>query len=223
MHPPREHRAKVVVRNGKDAFIRSPQAQTRKYPADRNAGGEISGLIGSWGGPTALRYLIKFDIRAAFLAAGVEINSFKVKRARLKLVIADDNIERSAPLPLVVYPLEREFAQGTGTKDHRPVKIDGCTWFHSAPHMVWHREGGDFTTRMPARGKLKPAGTSFIDVTDIIRQRIIAYQQDDKWHDPGMIIMGDPLAIKSDCVLSIYSFAARARNGSVLAPELLIE
>ena len=73
----------ITVRKGYDTFIRHPQANNRAYKADRNAGGDKTGEIGVWGGPTALRYLISFDIDTAMNYYEIDFMSFMPKKALL--------------------------------------------------------------------------------------------------------------------------------------------
>lgn len=220
--PGRNRRAKVIVRTGVDAFIRHPHAQNRAYRSDRNAGGDLSGEIGVWGGPTTLRYLIRFDIPETFALAGVALANFKVRRATLKLnTVASD---QKITMPVTVYPMQRPFQEGSGRFRLREKSIDGCDWFYSAPLMLWHREGGDFTDTLSTPGTIQSiSGESLIDVTEIIKSRFAEFAQTGIWNDPGMIIMSDPQKYVDSGFVTIYSFESKAVGNIVRAPELFIE
>lgn len=220
--PEQSRRAKVVIRTGTDAFIRHPHAQNRAYRSDRNAGGDLSGEIGVWGGPATLRYLIKFDIPETFALAGVAIADFKLKRATLKLTAVA--VDQKITMPVIIYPLQRPFQEGSGRFRRREKDIDGCDWLYSAPLMLWHREGGDFTDTLNCSGIIQNNGSeSIIDVTEIIRSRFEVFAQTGVWDDPGMIIMSDPRKAINSGFVTIYSFESKAVAGSVRAPELFIE
>jgi len=220
--PPRERKARVIIRTGTDAFIRSQHAENRAFKHDRNAGSDLQGAIGSWGGPTTLRYLVRFDIPMAFSQAGVELKGFKLRRALLRLKIAGKgNLKGS--LPVRIYPLTRPFKEGSDKSGTRKKFIDGCTWVYAAPYMVWHREGGDYNEDISCRGTLPETGEAVIDVTDIFKERLARIAENEAWYDPGMIIMRDPHAFGDFGYLEIYSFESRAVHGSVRSPELFIE
>ena len=220
--PERSRSARVVVRTGTDAFIRHPHANIRLYRADRNSGGDITGHIGSWGGPTTLRYLIRFDIPNAFALAQVAMKTFKISRALLRLCIDDPG--KYNGLPIRVYPLTRPFLQGSGKVGVRDKVIDGCDWFHSLPMMVWQREGGDYADKPDAVGILGQDGASetIIDVTELIKARFDEYTETGVWNDPGMIIMRDPAKYGYFGYVTIHSLEASHLGQSVRSPELFI-
>lgn len=220
--PQRARRAKVVVRTGADAFIRHQHARNRAWRDDRNAGGDNSGEIGVWGGPTTLRYLIKFDIERAFALAGVPLQDFKVKRVFLKItsIANDHNID----VPVVIHPLTRPFLEGKAVFHNRSKDDEGCTWYYSAPMLPWHSEGGDFNRVVVCKGIIYGNGrTSLLDITEIVRLRLQEFEKSGNWQDAGMIIMADPQkAVKSGFV-TIHSFESRANDQNVYSPELYFE
>ncbi|MBU1108423.1 MAG: hypothetical protein KKB51_17240 [Candidatus Riflebacteria bacterium] len=220
--PARSRSARVVVRTGTDAFIRHPHASVRLYRADRNSGGDVTGHIGSWGGPTTLRYLIRFDIPKAFAMAGVDINTFKVTRVLLKLCI--DDAGKHNGLPIRIYPLTRPFQPGSGIVGVREKSIDGCDWYYSAPLLTWHREGGDYADKPDAVAILGEAGASetIIDITELIKFRFDEFAATGIWNDPGMIIMRDPARYRYFGYVTIHSLKAGCLNQSVRSPELFI-
>ncbi len=220
--PPRDRRATIIVRTGTDAFIRDRHSQNRQFRYDRNAGGDIRGPVGSWGGPTTLRYLIKFDIPAAFAAAQIDMKTFKPRRAILKLYVADKG-NNKGDLPVRIYPLTREFQQGSHMREIRPEAINGCTWFYAAPLMVWYREGGDYDEKISCRGTLSEEGASSIDVTEIFSQRFAEFHDNEVFNDPGLIIMRDPHAFGDYGYLNIFSFEMTNRRVGVKSPELFLE
>lgn len=220
--PERSRKATVVVRTGTDAFIRHPHAQNRAWLYDRNAGGDLSGEIGVWGGPGTLRYLIKFDIPQTFALAGVSLRDFKLSRAFLKINTAKNG--QQADIPVIVYPLDRPFEEGRDRFRTRERDHDGCDWVHSAPLMPWHREGGDYSTATSSTGIIKGQGSSsIIDVTEIISMRLESFARTGIWEDPGMIIMSNPHKNIESGFVTIYSLESRADRHRVRSPELFIE
>lgn len=220
--PPRDRKAKVVIRTGTDAFIRDQHSTSRSFRHDRNAGGDLYGPIGSWGGATTLRYLLRFDVAEAFALAGASLKDFELRRATLRIKVADKGNNKGA-LPIRIYALTRYFQEGSDEPGTRKKNIDGCTWVYAAPHMVWHREGGDYNENLSCRGILPEAGTVDIDVTEIFRERFTKLTEDGVWEDPGMIIMRDPHAFGDFGYINIFSFESRTAHGQVRAPELFIE
>lgn len=220
--PPRSRNARIVVRTGTDAFIRDPKANTRLYRADRNSGGDVTGHIGSWGGPTTLRYLIKFDIPKAFTMAQLDMKDFKITRALLKICIADSGKYKT--MPIRIYPLTRPFLQGSGKVGQREKNIDGCDWFHSEPLMVWHHEGGDYASTPFVTAILGQNGTkeAIIDITELVKAKFDEFAQTGIWNDPGMIIMRDPGRYGYFGYITIYSIKAGYLGISVRSPELFI-
>jgi hypothetical protein len=220
--PERGRKAKVIVRTGSDAFIRHPQAKNRAWRDDRNAGGDSSGEIGVWGGPTTLRYLIKFDVERAFAYAGVSLTAFKAKRVFLKItsIVNDHNID----MPVAVYPLTRPFLEGRSSFRNRAKDDEGCTWYHSAPLLPWHNEGGDFNRSVVCKGIIYGNGrTSLLDITEIFRLRLQEFEKSGRWQDVGMIIMADPQKVIRPGFVTIFSFESRPIGGIVRSPELFIE
>ncbi len=220
--PERTRRGRVVVRTGTDAFIRDRHSQNRDFRYDRNAGRDKSGPVGSWGGPTTLRYLLRFDVAEAFALAKVDLSSFEFRRATLKISVTDAGSLKGA-LPVRIYPLSRYFQEGRGEIGIRDKEIDGCTWVYAAPLMVWHQEGGDYLENPSSKGTIPTSGHVLIDVSDIFRHRFAELKETGKWNDPGMIIMRDPYAYGDLGYINIYSFESRAVKGLVRAPELFIE
>lgn len=221
--PPRTHQARVIVRTGKDTFIRHPRSQNRAWKADKNAGADLSGQIGSWGFLTGLRYLVCFDIRKSFAEAGVDLATFLPRRVRLRLVVADKQINQQ--IPVRVYPLSRPFQEGSGRFHIRSKIADGATWQESAPMLSWHIPGGDYAQEPAATGILgyQQQQECMIDVTAIYRQLFEEYRQTGIWSNPGLIIMRDPLTPCTCTFLSIYSFESKTRAGQILAPQLFFE
>ena len=220
--PGRTRRGQVVVRTGTDAFIRHPQAQNRAWPTESNAGADTSGEIGVWGGPTTLRYLLKFDISQAFAMAGVDINRFKLRRAFLK--IRSIKNAHGIDIPVVIYPLFRPFQEGTGRFRNRDTADDGCNWYYSAPLLTWHTEGGDFSDKVCSHGIIRAGDSiSILDITEIIKLRMETLKQTGTWEDPGMIIMADPKIDTRPGFVTIFSLDSMPVNGTVRSPELYIE
>ncbi len=220
--PARSRRGKVIVRTGSDAFIRHPHARNRSWRDDRNAGADLSGEIGFWGGATTLRYLLKFDIQKACDFAGVNLSKFKLRRAFLKLHSAA-NIHK-IDMPVVIFPMTRPFQEGSGRFRLREKNHDGCDWYYSAPLLTWHNEGGDFSNSVRCNGIIKGNGnTSFIDITEIIRFRLQTFIKTGVWDDPGMIIMADPQKNIEPGFVTIYSLESGAHGEIVRSPELFLE
>lgn len=224
LSPERSIQGKVVVRLGEDAFIRHPYSQNRYWLANRNAGADPYGPIGTWGVPTAMRYLIHFRIPEAFKNANVDITNFKVSRARLILRTGHNN--RKDKIPIIVFPLLRPFTEGIGKLASRFNPPTGCTWFNSSPNIAWSVEGGEYRTDIFSTGYISSdVQDNIIDVTSIISFLIKNFQKTKIWDDPGMIIMRD-CSVYSECkYLNIYSFeAGKEKNVShVMSPELYIE
>lgn len=221
--PPRSRKGKIVVRSGSDAFIRHPQAQNRAFKADRNAGGDISGQIGSWGGQTALRYLIRFDVKEAFVLAKANIAAFKLKRATLRFTASAT--ETSRTIRVCIHPLNRPFTEGTGFFREREKKIDGCSWFYSAPMLPWYSEGGDYDATVISTGSISQGSQheSLIDVTEVMQYRFDMFCKTGEWNDPGMIIMGATEASQQTGFVTVFSMESRAIGENVRAPELFLE
>jgi hypothetical protein len=221
--PERSRSARVVVRTGHDAFIRHPHARIRKYRDDRNTGGDHTGHIGSWGGPTTLRYLLRFDIPQAFAMAQVDMNGFNVRRALLRLCVDDQG--KYNGLPVRVYPLTRPFSAGTGMTGVREKVPDGCDWYYSAPLIVWHREGGDYAEKPSAVAILGEDGEkeTIIDVTELIIARFDEFARTGVWNDPGFLIMHDPARYGYHGYVTIHSLEAVYLGQSVRSPELFIQ
>jgi hypothetical protein len=220
--PERSRSARVVVRTGSDAFIRHPHARVRQYRDDRNSGDDQIGHIGSWGGPTTLRYQLRFDIPRAFAMAQVDMKGFNVRRALLKLCVADHG--QYAGLPIRIYLLTRPFAEGTGIAGVREQDHDGCDWYHSAPLMVWHREGGDYAEKPSIPAILGEDGENetIIDITELIRARFDEYEKTGIWNDPGLLIMRDASRYGYRGYVTIHSLEASFIGQSVRSPELFI-
>lgn len=220
--PERSHSARVVVRTGTDAFIRHPHARIRQYRDDRNSGGDQTGHIGSWGGPTTLRYLLRFDIPQAFAMAQVDMQGFNVRRALLKLYVADHGQYNG--LPVRIYLLTRPFAEGTGLAGVREKKHDGCDWYYSAPLIVWHREGGDYAEKPSIPAILGEDGEkeTIVDITELIKARFDDYAKTGIWNDPGLLIMRDASRYGYHGYVTIHSLEASFIGQTVRSPELFI-
>jgi hypothetical protein len=221
--PERSHKARVVVRTGKDAFIRHPSSQNRNFKSEGNAGSDAVGAIGSWGFMTGLRYLVCFDIKKSFELAGVDLKSYQPGRVILRLVIADSKIDQA--IPVRVFPLLRPFKQGRGFRRIRRKEIDGCTWNYSAPMLSWHVPGGDFYKSVSASNTLGRNGKRevLIDVTPIYRFRFKIFAETGEWFDPGMIIMRDERIAGHFTFLNIYSFENKPAGCRILSPQLFFD
>ncbi len=227
--PARSEQATVIVRSGKDAFIRHPFAQNRNWHADRNAGKDPYGAIGSWGYPTSLRYLIAFDVPNAFLMAGVDINNFQPDKVTLLIrVKANQPTQR---IPIIVYPLKAPFMEGTCQLGLRFSPASGVTWFNRTQSMPWASEGGDYNPSVSAEAYLESSKiknleqTIKIDVTDIYLKRFQDFKNSGIWDDPGMIIMRNPGIAGNFRFLDILSFeSGKNKNVSrVVSPELYFQ
>lgn len=221
--PPREYRARVIVRTGKDTFIRHPNSQNRAWKSSANAGADLTGQIGTWGFVTGLRYLVFFDVPRAFADAAIDLLTFKPKRVWLRLVIADKQVNQQ--IPLRIYPLSRPFQEGSGRFHFRSKNPDGATWKNSAPMLSWHVPGGDYYDEPSATGILGANGqkVAMIDVTAIYQRHFLNLQSTGKWEDFGMIIMRDDQVPAQCTFLTIYSFESKARGAKELAPQLFFE
>lgn len=220
--PERSRKARIIVRTGYDAFIRHRNARVRLFRDDRNTGGDSYGYIGSWGGTTTLRYLLRFDIPLAFARAHVSMNNFQVNRALLKLSIVDPGIHSG--LPIKVRLLSRHFRPGTGKAGTRKKIPDGCDWFYSMPLMLWHREGGDYIENPAAQAILAEDGCNetTIDVTELIKTRFDEFAKTGIWNDPGLIIMRDSTRYGYHGYLTVHSFETGPLEKNVRSPELFI-
>lgn len=219
--PERSHKAKVVVRTGKDAFIRHPFSQNRLFRSDRNAGADSTGAVGSWGHVTGLRYLVCFDVEKSFDLAGVDIQSYRPGRVLLRLVIADSAIKQA--IPVRVYPLTRPFVEGKGLRLARSREPSGCTWELSAPMLSWHTPGGDYDESVWSEGILGLKSEVIIDVTEIYRLRFEMFAETGEWSDPGMIIMRDEKVAGHFTYLNLYSFEAMPDKLQVRSPQLFFD
>lgn len=222
--PQRTYQGAVVVRDGKDAFIRHPQAQNRHWLSNRNAGSDTYGPIGSWGNPTGLRYLINFNIPKAFLEAKKDLMNFSLSKAKLIIRTANDRHKQN--IPIIVFPLTTPFEEGSCRLSSRKSQASGCTWELSSSFLTWANEGGDYSTTTYATGYLSSENKdNVIDVTSIINKRINEYKQTGKWNNPGMIIMRNQSVFSNCKFLDILSFdAGREKNVThVVSPELYLE
>ncbi|HOI88912.1 MAG TPA: hypothetical protein PLK28_00210 [Candidatus Rifleibacterium sp.] len=220
--PERSRRGRVVVRTGTDAFIRHPHANNRSWRDNRNAGGDHTGEIGVWGGPTTLRYLLRFEVAEAFALAGVNLAEFDLKRVYLK--ITSDKNQGPAEMPVVIYPLTRPFQEGSDKFRTREKKHRGCDWYYSAPLLTWHSEGGDFDRNISCRGVIKGGGNvSYIEISEMFRGHWQTMQRSNSWQDFGMIIMADPQKNIAAGFVTIFSLESRAHGQTVRSPELYFE
>ena len=209
----------ISVRQGYDAFIRHPQANNRAYKADRNAGGDKTGEIGVWGGPSSLRYLVKFDIKATMDYYGIDYTTFTPKKALLYISALKKKSE--IEMPVVVFPLTRGFTPGYEVFRTREKKAVGCTWYNATTAMPWKREGGDFEKRCFCRGTIKSGSRNVIDVTEAIKYFYAKSKEKGEWEAPGLIIMSDPSnPFAPSGFVTIYSLDADDHS---LRPELFIQ
>ena len=221
--PPATRKNAVVIREGKDAFIRHPNAQNRAYKSNRNAGHDISGQIGTWGFLTGLRYLVAFNVMEGLAAARINPETFQLKKASLRLVIADKEIKQQVPVR--VYPLARPFVEGTGRFHVRENQFDGCTWRFSGPFLRWSTPGGDYQQSVSSQGMLgyNNSPVSVIDVTEIYRKKFEYYRNTGEWNDNGLIIMRDPEVACECSFLTIYSLESGPLGEKMLSPQLFLE
>ena len=209
----------ITVRSGYDAFIRHPQADNRAYKSNKNAGGDKTGEIGVWGGPSTLRYLIRFRIDSAMEYYGMDYQTFKPKKAFLFISVLPKKPELE--IPVVVYPLTQSFTPGIDIFRERERIITGCSWFNATAAMPWQHEGGDFEPRCICKGVIKSGTRSSIDVTRIVRYFFDKSQKAGEWNAPGFILMSDPSnkSLTSGFV-TIYSLDTKDYS---LRPELYIQ
>ncbi len=225
--PARSRRAAVVVRTGRDAFIRGPNDAHPAARAGANAGGPSSGPLGSWYSPTGLRYLVRFDIPEACREAGFDPASWTPDRATLVVRVKPEGDARE-DVPLVVYALARPFEEGTGSPGLNFRNERGCSWFRATTELPWATAGGDYFSQPRAWGTLPRRGGAEveIDVTDILRTIFDAYRKSGKWEDFGLILMRDPETPARCTYRTIYSFETTPGAGvprQVRSPELFLE
>ncbi|MBP7633844.1 hypothetical protein KBA41_06715 [Candidatus Ozemobacteraceae bacterium] len=225
--PPRSRRAAVVVRRGRDAFIRGPNDAHPAARAAANAGGQSSGPVGSWYSATGLRYLVRFDIPEACGEAGIDPASWTPDRATLVVRVTPEGDAR-ADVPLVVYALARPFEEGDGSRGLNFRNERGCTWFRATTELPWAMAGGDYFSQPRAWGTLPRTGSAEveIDVTDIIRTIFDAYHRTGSWEDFGLILMRDPEAPARCTYRTIHGLEAAPGAGisqPVRSPELFLE
>lgn len=225
--PPRSRAATVVVRRGRDVFVRGPNDAHPLARAAGNAGGQPAGPLGSWYSATGLRYLIRFDIPEACGEAGIDPASWTPNHAALVIRVTPEGDSRE-DVPLVAYALARPFEEGTGSRGLNFRNERGCTWFHASAELSWAMAGGDFFSQPRAWGTLPRKGASEveIDVTDIMRTIFDSYHLTGKWEDFGMILMRDPETPARCTYRNIYSFEAAPTNPgrqSILSPELYLD
>ncbi|OQA05118.1 MAG: hypothetical protein BWY66_02701 [bacterium ADurb.Bin374] len=225
--PPRSRRAVVVVRTGRDAFIRGPNDALPSARTAANAGGPSSGPLGSWYSATGLRYLVRFDIPEACREAGIDPASWTPNRATLVVRLTPEGDARE-DVPLVVYALARPFEEGTGSPGLNFRNDRGCTWFRATTELPWATAGGDYFSQPRAWGTLPRTGAAEveIDVTDIIRTVFDAHHRMGKWEDFGLILMRDP-ETPARCTYRIM-YSLEAASGASLSqpvrsPELFLE
>ncbi len=224
--PERSHQGQVVVREGIDAFIRSPNDRHPSQAAEQNSGADPSGPVGSYYSSNGLRYLICFDIPKAFRDSGIPITEFIPERATLVLRLAPGP-DCGEPVPIVVYPLARRFEEGNGKWGRHQSYDRGCTWFMATREMPWETTGGDFSYEPHSTATLPASGSAevTIDVTDIVAWRFRQFRETGRWYDPGMLIMRD-VGVPSRCRFRmIHSFQAPHpyQGNSVITPELFLE
>ena len=212
-------RSTITVRNGYDAFIRHPHADNRAYKSNKNAGGDKTGEIGVWGGPSSLRYLIRFRIDSAMDYYGINFQTFKPKKAFLFLSALSKKSELE--IPVVVYPLTQSFTPGYDIFRERKRIITGCSWYNATAAMPWQHEGGDYEPLCVSKGIIKSGTRNSIDVTNVIKYFFNKSQKTGEWEAPGMIIMSDPSSkLITTGFVTIYSLDAKDYS---LRPELYIQ
>lgn len=225
--PPRSRAATVVVRRGRDAFIRGPNDAHPHQRAEQNSGAQAQGPVGSWYSATGLRYLIRFDIPEACEEAGIDPASWTPGHALLVLRVAPEGDSRE-DVPLVVCALARPFEEGAGSRGLNPRNERGCTWFRATTELPWVMAGGDYFSQPRAWGMLPRKGASEveIDVSDILRTIFDSYHKTGKWEDFGLIVMRDPETPAYCTYRDIYSLESSPENQNhraVLSPELYLE
>lgn len=225
--PSRSRRATVVVRQGRDAFIRGPNDAHPAARAAANAGRPSLGPLGSWYSATGLRYLVRFDIPEACREAAIDPASWTPDRATLVIRVTPEGDARE-DVPLVVYALARPFEEGTGSPGLNCRNERGCTWFRATTELPWATAGGDYFSQPRAWGTLPRMGAAEveIDVTDILRTIFEAYHRRGKWEDFGLILMRDPNSAARCTYRLIHSLEAASGAGisqPVRSPELFLE
>ncbi|HEY9071328.1 MAG TPA: hypothetical protein VIV61_13810 [Candidatus Ozemobacteraceae bacterium] len=213
------------MRRGRDAFIRGPNDAEPDRRSTGNAGGQFRGPIGSWYTVTGLRYLIRFDIPAACLEAGIDPADWTPDRATLVVRVVPEGDARE-DVPLVAYALARPFEEGTGWHGHNTRHERGCSWTMATGDLPWASAGGDYFFQPRAWGTLPRSGTAEVelDVTDILRTIFEAYHRTGTWEDFGLILMRDPEAPARCTFREIYSLEnVPSPAGRVLSPELFLE
>ena len=209
----------ITVRSGYDAFIRHPQADNRAYKSNKNAGGDKTGEIGVWGGPSTLRYLIRFRIDSAMDYYGINYLTFKPRKAFLFISALPHKSDLE--IPVVVYPLTQNFIPGYDIFRERKRIPSGCTWFNATSAMPWQHEGGDFEPRCFCKGVIKSGTRNTIDVTKIVKYFFDKSQKSGEWDAPGFIIMSDPAShLVTSGFVTIYSLDTQDYS---LKPELYIQ
>ncbi|MGM0600404.1 MAG: hypothetical protein ACQETH_11395 [Candidatus Rifleibacteriota bacterium] len=222
-YPPAGRKNRIVIREGKDAFIRHLNSQNRAYKSNRNSGRDLSGQIGSWGFLTGLRYLVSFDVMKGFAAAGINPETFVLKKATLRLVVAEKQIKQQVPVR--VYPLTKPFTEGTGRFQVRENQFDGCTWHTAGPFLHWTNPGGDYQATVSSTGVLgyKNDPVAIIDVTEIYKRKFEHYKISGEWNDYGLIIMRDAKVARNCTFLTIYSLESGPFAEKMLSPQLFLE
>lgn len=174
---------------------------------------------------TGLRYLIRFDIPAACLEAGIDPADWTPDRATLVVRVVPEGDARE-DVPLVAYALARPFEEGTGWHGHNTRHERGCSWTMATSDLPWASAGGDYFFQPRAWGTLPRSGTAEVelDVTDILRTIFEAYHRTGTWEDFGLILMRDPEAPARCTFREIYSLEnVPSPAGRVLSPELFLE
>lgn len=205
--PPSNRFGEIVVRTGKDAFIRGPNDIHPRHPFYANAGGDPAGPVGSYYSKTGLRYLIRFDIREAFEKMGLSMREFRPEQVWLIL--------RTVPLPdagdrvpIVIFPLTRPFVEGDGLWGKHSREEPGCNWLRASLNIPWTRAGGDFNQSLFAEAELPRSGPgeAEIDVTNIYRPKFEECQKTGIWSDFGLIVMRNENRGANCLYRTIYSF-----------------
>jgi hypothetical protein len=218
----------VVARTGRDAFIRSPNDGHPRHPSTKNAGGDVCGPIGTYHSKTGLRYLIRFDVPAAFQQAGLALNEFTPEEVVL-IVRLLPTPDARADVPIIVHPLTTPFREGEGEWGKHAAHESGCTWNLASNHIPWKRAGGDFDRSVSGKAVFPASGPAEIeiDVTDLYLPKFALLRESGTWEDFGMILMRDPHTSHQCLYRMIHALESAPKIGiqrgvaQVLSPELV--
>ncbi|MFZ2960738.1 MAG: hypothetical protein WA705_27985 [Candidatus Ozemobacteraceae bacterium] len=243
VYPERSRSAEIIVRTGIDVFLRGPDdGIPPNQPTRRNTGYDRTGPLGSFSSKTGFRYLIRFDIPAAFDGAHSRMAEFSVTRVTLVLHLAGEGEkgigreDAHDEVPVAVFPLTRPFAEGIGESGGHRRDEGGADWYHADPWIPWTRQGGDYAFEPSAKAVLPRLGGDEveIDVTAIYQRLFERFRKTGVWEDPGLIIMRDPSVDRRCQYRTIYGFQAAPEDSEAVplkgskaprirSPELFIE